>query len=660
MPAALDIDAVAAFFAPAGPLAEVLPDYEHRAEQVAVATGVARLIERGGALLAEAGTGTGKTLAYLVPALASGLRVVVSTGTKTLQDQLMEKDLPLLERAAGRPLAVQLMKGRTNYLCHVRADRFAAEPPLPGSDARRAYDAIAAWRGLTETGDRAGLVALPDDAPVWRELTANSDQCAGRACPEFERCWVTLMRRKAQVAQLVIVNHHLYFADLALRERAGEAGVALLPAHDLVIFDEAHELDEVAGQHFGYQISDRRLDELAKDVGQSVRASAGLGAQARALTAQLGPRVTQLFDALPFEAGRVRLDPQRLGPHVLERFRAVDDVLEQLESSLADDGEAETLALARRCAALAAELALVLGLSPRASLAGEVVVLDGAEEAPLVHYTERHGRSRALVARPVDVAPLVRDAIAGTSAVFVSGTLRVAGSFAHFRERLGLEGAEELAVGSPFDFERNAKLYLPDDLPEPDAPSFGERAADRAAQLVDAAGGGAFVLCTSHRMLTLMRDHLLRTTSRRVLTQGEQPKRHLIDAFRRDGDAVLVATLSFWSGVDVAGDALRLVIIDKLPFASPADPLVAARMEHLRRTGVDPFRSYQLPQAALLLRQGFGRLVRTAKDRGLVAVLDRRLTHRPYGATFLKSLPPCERLTELEVAREFLASLKAS
>ncbi len=641
------------FFAPDGPLAAVLPGYEERLEQRTMALAVARAITAQEKLLAEAGTGTGKTLAYLVPAVLSGRRVVVSTATKTLQDQLLTHDIPLVAQALGRPVDAQLMKGRSNYLCLARLARVRAQPYLPGV---RDLGELLAWADGTASGDRAELAGLPDDSPLWRELSVTSEQCTGRACSDFDRCFVTQMRRGAQAASLCIVNHHLYFADLAVRSRRGDDGGALLPAHDLVIFDEAHELEDIGAQHFGLSVGEQRFADLVHELSASGRQ---LGARVVQLCRELQQAVSELYRALPYDGTRQALTPRDLGPAVRAAHADVDDQLRALEAELASSAVAENDALARRAAALADELRLVLDV-PQRYVPDELAqpTYEELEPPTYVHYLELVGQRRTIVARPVEVGSLLQQVFTGMPAVFVSATLSVAGSFTYTRQRLGLDDTPELVVDSPFDYATQAGLYVPDDLPRPDAPEFAERAAGRAAELCAAAGGGAFVLCTSHRALPVMRA-ALRARGLEVLTQGEAPKNVLLSRFREHGDAVLVATMSFWQGVDVPGRALRLVVIDKLPFASPGDPLVAARIDYLKARRQDPFRTYQLPQAILLLRQGFGRLIRRRDDHGVVAILDSRLRERRYGAEVLRSLPGAPQLGSVEEVGEFLRSVAA-
>jgi ATP-dependent DNA helicase DinG len=644
----------AAFFANDGALARTLEGYEARAEQIEVSQRIAEHLEVGGRLLVEAGTGTGKTLAYLAPLLANGRKAVISTGTKTLQDQLAGKDLPLLARALGRPIDFQVMKGRSNYLCMLHAEDFARSPPLPGTAERVSFDRLLEWGASTDDGDRAGLTGLADDAIQWREVSSTSEQCRGRNCTHFERCFVTQMRRRAQAAELIIVNHHLYFADLALRARGPDAGISLLPEHDIVVFDEAHELDEVAAQHFGVHLSERRVQELAHDIARAVRAEPALIARFGKIVGLLDVRARELFDALPFDGVKMRatLSPTMNGA-VRDRLLRLDELLEEVENELSATALDDRGLLSRRAAAIAHELSFCLGAPARHSLVTELDEPDASQS--FVRYTETNGRSRAVVARPVDVSGLLDNTLRAPASVFCSATLRVGDTFQHYRTRLGLADAEEIAVGSPFDYSANAALYLPADMPDPDQRDFMDEACARVDALVSASAGGAFVLCTSYRMLQTLRDRLTARTL--ILAQGEAPKAELIDRFREHGDAVLLGTMTFWSGVDVAGRALRQVIIDKLPFASPSDPLVQARVNHLRLKGEDPFSTYQLPTAALLLRQGFGRLIRRTDDRGMVTILDRRLTQRSYGRLFLRSLPACPRITTLTDAQSFLESL---
>ena len=658
-----------AFFAPGGALARALAGHEDRPQQITLATAVAKILAEGGQLAAEAGTGTGKTLAYLVPALSSGKRVVVSTASKNLQDQIIDKDVPLLEKALGRPVDVQVLKGRANYLCEARADATLAQRALFDSGASRFYDMVVAWRQRTQTGDRAELTDLGESSPLWREISATSEQCTGRHCPEYERCWVTRMRRQAQVASLSLVNHHLYLADAALRQRADD-GVYLLPPHDAVIFDEAHGLDEVATQHFGYEVSLGRVDDFLKDVAAAVVGQGAIASRLRPLLRPLRETFRTLLHMFPCgeRVGRFGWDIEdvdgggRGATQMLDglqaQYQETVRLLRLLESELVGASFDGSKLLGGRAATLAAELAFVLGVPADASLAQEIEL--PGDDVPYVRFAAGDGAHRAMVARPVDAAPLLGRLVGRMPAVFVSATLRVQKSFAHFRRRIGVHTLAEVAVDSPFDYQRQAALYMAVDLPVPGQTGAEEALQARAVSLLLASQGGAFVLCTSHRMLPLMAGHIRRATGLRVLTQGHTSRAHLLATFAAHGNAVLVATMSFWKGVDVPGSALRLVLIDRLPFASPGDPLVEARIEHARRLGEDPFMNFQLPHAALLLQQGFGRLIRRRSDRGMVAVLDARIARRSYGKLLLRSLPPCRQITDGDEACAYLRSLQAA
>ena len=641
-------DRVAQFFASDGPLARQLPGYEVRPGQLQLAQAICTALTEERSLVAEAGTGTGKTLAYLVPALLSGRRVVISTGTKNLQEQLIGLDLPLAERALKRRFPVQIMKGRSNYLCELRAERALQQLALPGLTAGsrplRTLQAVQQWRLHTNTGDRAELAALADDSPLWPQLSATFEQCLGSRCSQAERCWLLDARRRAQTAAVIVVNHHLYLADTVLRAGSDEPGIALLPPHDLVIFDEAHDLEDMAAQHFGCEVSEARLRQLLEDLRAELPGHGTLSSRLQPTLEALQAQTTTLFACFSGDQ-RSRLDSAAPVAEVQAAQAALDSVFERLEASLADVQDEALKALARRCGSVAQQLAFCLDQPPRRSLVRDVPE-SPADDQAFVRYVDGGPGHRSLVARPLDVTEILGRSLRRTPAVYVSATLRVAGSFAHCRRRLGIDDAvTELHAESPFDYASQVHLYLPDDLPDADRPNYPAAAATRAAALVGAAGGGALILCTSHRALGQMRQALLQADLGPVLTQGEAPKHLLLRSLRERQDAVLVATLSFWQGVDVPGPALRLVIIDRLPFAAPTEPWLEARLAHLRAQGQDPFMQHQLPQAALLLRQGFGRLIRRRDDCGVVAILDHRLTSRRYGPLLLRSLPTCPRLT---------------
>ena len=653
------------FFEPGGQLDSVSAAYEARDGQLILACAVADTLASGGTLLAEAGTGTGKTLAYLVPALLGGQKVLISTATKHLQEQILGHDLPLAQKALGKAVDAALMKGRTNYLCELRAEVAMAQPGR-SPHQQALLRQVATWRTHTHTGDRAELDSMEDANGLWRELTATSDQCVGRMCPHYERCWVVNMRRRAQEADVVVVNHHLFFADAALsggrRTDAKGQSMALLPPFDLAIFDEAHELDDIATQHYGHQVSERRMDDIATDFLRAAGSDQALIARLSGPLARLQALGEGLFAKLPEQVGRVLTDEVLPEAHIERYLGPIEDQLAELETALSRDDDEEIRALTGRVAALGQSLATVLGRTPRASL---VQAAETPAEAPapstapaggatFVRYTEGYLGHRALAARPVDVSHLLGALFSRQPTVFVSATLRMGDSFEHIKRRLGLPRAKTLTVDSPFDYPSQVSLYIATDVPEPDAPDFLAAAARCTQKLVSASGGGAFVLCTSHRSVQAMCQALRGAGVPHVLVQGEAPKSHLVDSFRQLRDGVLVATASFWRGVDVPGEALRLVVIDKLPFASPYDPLVQARLAQLQEEGLDPFMHYQLPQASMMLRQGFGRLIRKRSDRGLVAILDRRLTTRRYGPLLIDALPSCPRLSTLQQAEAYL------
>ena len=617
------------YLGPDGSLARAVPGWEHRPEQLAVANAVAAALAGDRPLLVEAGTGTGKTLAYLVPAALSGKRVVLSTATRALQEQLAGKDVPLV-RAHVADVTVAVLKGVSNYLCLRRYAETHDDDP--------ALTLISEWAGRTVTGDRAELRDLPEDAPVWREVTTTPDARLGPRCPFFERCFVTQARRAASKAELIIVNHHLYFADLALR--AQHPGAAILPPHDAVIFDEAHALEEVATEHFGVAVSTSRQERLVRDAERALP-------DALALVGSVDAAGAALFAALRRRLGeqRARTPDDLFADDRRDAWFRFDAVLEELvlrARRRADDRNDEgAAAVARRAEALRADLA----------------TLAEARAGRYVNWAELRGPAVHLHASPVDVAPLVREHViqAVGSAIFTSATLTAAGSFSYSRGRLGLsEGeAHELLVASPFDYARQALLYLPRDLPLPDDPAFAAAAAERTAELVELTGGGALILYTSWRALRAAATALRGRVRQPLRVQGEAPRTALLDSLRLGDGTVLLATSSFWEGVDVPGAALSLVVVDKLPFQPPDDPLAAARAARLEEEGLDPFHAREVPRAALALKQGFGRLIRGRNDRGIVAVLDQRILMRSYGRTFLATLPPAARTSSFEQVRRF-------
>jgi len=619
-----------------------------------MAASVERALAHGRALVVEAGTGTGKTLAYLLPAARSGLKVVVSTATKTLQEQLAEKDVPLL-RALGVDAKVAFLKGRQNYLCLLRFEQFERNPTFAVREEAALFEGIASWAEKTQTGDRAELLELPENLASWRDLSASADQCLGAKCAHYDRCFVFRMRREAAGADVIVVNHHLFFADLALRSSsAGDAGAAVLPAYDAVVFDEAHAVEEVATEHFGAQLSSFRVGELARDALKALQSRPSLP-EAAALATRLSREGRDFFDAAleaaragtnaQGESARWALLPGALLPAEAERLRLAE-LTRALGAALSAGADEELALLERRCLTLGADLALFS---------------ESQRRPDLIHWAESRGGHLFLHASPIDVAGILQEKLYDRigPVVFTSATLAVGGQLDYFARRVGLSDdsgplfpLQTEVLASPFDYQSNAALYLPRQIADPQDPAFPEAVAGELRALLPITGGRAFVLFTSLRNMNAVHDLLTDELPWRVLLQGDAPKSQLLKRFR-ETPSVLFASQSFWEGVDVPGEALSLVVIDKLPFASPGEPIVAARIERLRRSGHDPFYGYQVPQAALALKQGFGRLIRSATDRGIVAVLDGRVTRKPYGRLFVASLPRCRVLRSPEEVEAF-------
>lgn len=631
----MEIDA---FFAASGPLARCLERYERREPQIEMARAVSKVVRETGVLLAEAGTGTGKTLAYLAPAAISERRVVVSTGTRNLQDQIFFKDLALLGRALGRPVDAALLKGQENYLCLRRLAALLASPAVLGF-APRDVERLESWSRTTETGDRAEVDWLADEAPLWRDVCSSAETRIGQRCPAFDRCFVTRARLDAQRARMVVVNHHLYFADLATRAR-GAGGV--LPRHDVVVFDEAHLIEDVATEFFSTKVSAGRVDRLAEDAVKAVAAALRdpeitarvekLAKRARAASARFFAGFRHL------DAGRTRLDFGDATPAARQAYYKLDAALDALESCLRGlPSRDETI-----------EHAAGRGHDARGDLAE---ILEGRDRGgAAVRWVEAKTRSIVIGASPIDVAEPFREGVLFRipSAVLTSATLSTGGDFKFLRSRLGIDfDADELSCPTPFDFGRQARLYVPRDLPDPRDEEFFDRAVAEALALIRLTRGGALVLSTSTRGMHALHRGFAGEVPGPLYVQGDAPKSSLLERFTEDPASVLVATTSFWQGVDIAGNALRLVVIDKLPFAPPQDPITDARIRRIEDAEGTPFTDYQLPQAALALKQGFGRLIRTRHDRGIVAVLDTRLWTKGYGRVFFGSLPPCPVATSL-------------
>ncbi len=637
---------------PDGPLARALPGYEAREAQLSMADAVERALAGERHLVCEAGTGTGKTLAYLVPAILSGKKVVVSTATKALQEQIVTKDLPLLAHYTGLRVDALLVKGLSNYLCRRRYGEFRLSPEGLRPAHASALATIERWAGETETGDLAELVTLEERDLVRLEVASSSDTRVGAGCVYYDECFVTRLKREAERAQLLVVNHHLLFADLALK---GDHPGGALPPYEAVVFDEAHQLEDVATDFFGARVSGARVEALARDAERAFRRS-GLGdalftrAENASLTAKVREAGVFFFSWLVRYAtsagpgpARQPLEPESWPDDLRDAYHRLETSLAALAAFAEARAKGELVEqIGRRAAALRADLETVVERPER-----QVAWLDAT------------GRTVSVGCSPVDVAGLLKAKLFDVvpSAVLTSATLATAQGFSFFRARAGLEGGvapvDELTLASPFDYGTNALVYIARDLPEANDPAYFARAGERAAELIAASGGGAFVLCTSLRAMRALHAALARAGVGPLFVQGQAPKGALLARFRADGHAVLVATMSFWEGVDVPGQALRLVIIDKIPFPVPSDPVVRARGLALEGEGQNPFTSYHVPTAALTLKQGFGRLLRTATDRGVVALLDRRVVTRGYGRALLAALPAAPRTQRLADVGEF-------
>jgi ATP-dependent DNA helicase DinG len=645
-------DAVDAVFAPDGVLARASGAevaFEARPAQREMAAAVAQTLAEGGTLLVEAGTGTGKTLAYLVPAILSRTRVLISTGTKNLQEQIFFKDLPALRDALGIPFTATYMKGRGNYLCLHRFDAFRERPLFKNVDERVYLRMVEAWAGETRTGDRAELSEVPEDLSFWSDISATTEQCIGSECPQFQDCFVTKMRQAAAESDIVIVNHHLLCADAAIRQSThGE----VIPDCHVAIIDEAHQLEDVATQYFGYAVSNYRVEELFRDTGRIV----GGGVAFDATTArQLQDDISRLQDASRHFFGEVEFARRQGNAAAEDRGRVTRQLLERLAEPGA--GLIDALQSLEATIRLAKEVPPdLLSIARRASeIRDELVRLLHADDPGFVFFVELRGRGVFLRAAPIDVSGLVKELLLDRmqATVLTSATLAVDGSFEYIRARLGAKKAQELMLPSEFDFATQAVLYLPRRIPDPRSPQFLAAAADEVIRLLQCSRGRAFVLFTSYAALREVRARIDGRVPYPLFVQGSAPRSALLQQFRDTPHAVLLATSSFWQGVDVAGDALSSVIIDKLPFASPGDPITAARIEAVNAAGGNAFGEYQVPLAILALKQGLGRLIRTRKDRGVLAVLDPRLRTMAYGARFLASLPPAPVTHRLEDVERF-------
>ena len=645
------IAAVATAFADDGVLARAVDQFEPRAGQRAMALAVAETFGDGGVLLAEAGTGTGKTLAYLVPAILSRQRVLISTGTKNLQEQIYFKDLPVLREALGVPFKAAYMKGRANYLCLHRLDQLRASPAVPHDFVSMVDE----WRSVTETGDRAELQDLPEDSSLWHDVSATADTCLGNDCPQYQDCYVTLMRQRAAESDLVIVNHHLLCADASVRQSSyGE----VIPECHYAVLDEAHQLEDVATQYFGIAVSNYRVDDVVKDGERAINLGTVDDANSnirRALllvddhAREFFGRLAMARQSRSFGEERLRISGDWFGDILDDGLGLVSglDAVEHEMTRAAGTAEAGTVAnedaaaLARRAAELRTNLQFLLE----------------ASNPSFVYFLETRNRGVFLRAAPIDVSSIIREQLLDRmrATVLTSATLTVAGSFEYVKRRLGADDANQLRVPSEFDFTQQAILYLPKQMPAPKSPEYGDAVAREVLDLLRRTEGRAFVLFTSYAMLRSVRDRVELDLPYPLIVQGTAPRSALLAQFRSTPNAVLFGTSSFWQGVDVVGEQLSCVIIDKLPFASPGDPITAARIEAITAEGGDAFQEYQVPLAILAMLQGLGRLIRHRSDRGVLAVLDPRLRTMGYGRRFLDSFPPAPVTQNPEAVSRFFA-----
>ena len=641
------------FFAPGGVLARSSLPYEFRRGQLEMAQAVERALTEHHHLIVEAGTGTGKTLAYLLPALRTGQRVIISTGTKNLQEQLFFKDIPFLESLLG-PLRVCYMKGRANYLCRHKLYALRDTPMLSGLEEIDQFHKIAAWEKKTKTGDRAEIDGLPEASPLWHKLDARTEACLGQSCPDWERCFITEMRRKALESDIVIVNHHLFFADLGIKLQAKTAPDAgILPEAAAVIFDEAHELEDVASNYFGVGLSNVRFEELVRDLETMLRTKLTIATSVLSAAQTVRERARMFFGALPqdYEGRAVFTQREEFLENFGDIYLGLTNALHRLEGELEKlRGVDEALGLRKRSADIREHLKFLM----EAEQKNTVFWLERRNSGPL----RQSVRNIHIQATPIDVSGLMQTLLfeSFSTVVLTSATLTVAGGFAHIRKRLGMEEAKELMVPSHFRYPEQALLYLPPEMPDPREPGFAAEAAKRMKRVLEITKGRAFCLFTSYAQMRDLYERLLMELEYPLLLQGTAPKKALLEEFRTTPNAVLFGTSSFWQGVDVQGESLSCVIVDRLPFAVPSDPVVAARMRAIEEDGRSAFFEYQVPQAVITLKQGFGRLIRSLDDRGVLMLLDPRLQRQRYGKVFMESLPPYRLTKDIAEVEAFFAS----